>query len=284
MQPILEGGIPSYYFMWGIAAVACLLFGFDRSRRDGEALKRMALGALLFVLIVLGSKALYAIEALAFPADDYVPAELRGALHGFRIPGGIIVAGLSLPWMSRSFGRDAPHFGDNVVTVVAIMLVFVRLGCFLNGCCFGRPYSGVFAVTFPPSSWAYFYHAEHQWIEPGAARSLPVHPLQIYFVLSAVAILVGLLLMEAFGAPRGVRQHSFFVTFFGSMALLEALRQNYLTINNWILWPAAMVSGFFLVRSLRSPRHERRATPSRARYGDVRSYEAVAGREQSRKA
>ena len=92
-------------------------------------------------------------------------------------------------------------------------------------------------MTFPPESWVYWYHVEHGWISPDAARSLPVHPLQAYFV--AAALLCLLASMIGRDRAEGTSQLAFYSLFFVSTAVLEPLRENPLTLNRIVVWPLA---------------------------------------------
>jgi hypothetical protein len=91
MHPFL-GYIPLYFVMWLCAATVAVALGtaIAASGRFPVARSVVAL-VMLAVAILCGSRLLYLAEARFFPFDDYVPAELRGALHGFRIPGGILL-------------------------------------------------------------------------------------------------------------------------------------------------------------------------------------------------
>jgi len=63
-------------------------------------------------------------------------------------------------------------------------LAFGRIGCFLNGCCFGRVCNVPWAVRFPGrivhDSDAHSWHAAQGLILRSAPTSLPVHPTQLY--------------------------------------------------------------------------------------------------------
>ncbi|MFQ5668836.1 MAG: prolipoprotein diacylglyceryl transferase family protein [Candidatus Binatia bacterium] len=85
-----------------------------------------------------------------------------------------------------------------------------------------------------------------------AQVSLPVHPLQLYFLLAALLIFGILLWQQRRGVPYpGSPQLLFYALFFGSTALLEPLRQNSLTLNNWLAPAAAVVAaGLLLGRAL----------------------------------
>lgn len=53
---------------------------------------------------------------------------------------------------------------------------FGRIGCFFHGCCWGKVSSSFLAVTFPAGSPAYWAHPAY----PGAPRSLPLLPTQLF--------------------------------------------------------------------------------------------------------
>ena len=44
------------------------------------------------------------------------------------------------------------RYADVMAPGVALGVCLTRIGCFLNGCCYGEPYEGPLSVSFPPSS------------------------------------------------------------------------------------------------------------------------------------
>jgi phosphatidylglycerol:prolipoprotein diacylglycerol transferase len=80
---------------------------------------------------------------------------------------------------------------DLVAPWVAFGLALTRLGCFLNGCCFGKPTTGAWGVIFPWGSAVHDHHKELGLV--GAYQPpLPVHPAQIH--LAALNLLAFVLL------------------------------------------------------------------------------------------
>lgn len=56
---------------------------------------------------------------------------------------------------------------------------FGRVGCFLNGCCYGRVCDGALSVTYPAHSPAWWEQVGSGLIGRGAPESLPVLPSQL---------------------------------------------------------------------------------------------------------
>lgn len=55
-----------------------------------------------------------------------------------------------------------------------------RLGCFLNGCCWGSVTEGATGVIFPRRSLAFNQQVDDGLITRSASEPLPVHPTQLY--------------------------------------------------------------------------------------------------------
>ena len=79
-------------------------------------------------------------------------------------------------------------WGDCAVPALCTGLALTRIGCLLNGCDFGAPWDGPWAVQFPPGSPAFREHVAQGLLPAGAATSLPVHPTQLYECLTGVVL------------------------------------------------------------------------------------------------
>jgi len=75
---------------------------------------------------------------------------------------------------------------DFVAAPAAVGLALTRVGCFLNGCCFGRASDLPWAVTYPDRSPVYSYLDESGQLCHHAP--FPVHPAQLYETLAALAM------------------------------------------------------------------------------------------------
>jgi phosphatidylglycerol:prolipoprotein diacylglycerol transferase len=63
---------------------------------------------------------------------------------------------------------------------LALGVAFGRIGCFLNGCCYGDRCDLPWALRFPKGSIPWWDHVHQHWITKDAAQSLAVHPTQLY--------------------------------------------------------------------------------------------------------
>lgn len=132
--------------------------------------------------------------------------------------------------------------------MVALAIVLIRLGCFLNGCCFGKVSALPWAVEFPEGSWVFWYHYTEGLVARGSGRSLSVHPLQLYFVAAGVTTFVCLLWYQRRPRLPGSAQMLFYSLFFTTTAVLEPFRENYLTLNRWLAPALAVSSGALLLK------------------------------------
>jgi phosphatidylglycerol---prolipoprotein diacylglyceryl transferase len=84
---------------------------------------------------------------------------------------------------------------DAIAPALAFGIAIGRLGCFLNGCCYGDPCTLPWAVQFPKHSPPWVSEVARNQIPPDAEHSLWLHPTQIY---SAIDGLVLFLLLTAY--------------------------------------------------------------------------------------
>jgi phosphatidylglycerol:prolipoprotein diacylglycerol transferase len=117
----------------------------------------------------------------------------RGEMHGLldylalwngglTMYGGVL-AGMGASWVYLR-RRHVPflRMADVVAPSLALGLMFTRIGCFLNGCCYGKPTHGPLGVVFPPDSFV-----------GGFFSGVPLHPTQLYSSATGLLILLVLL-------------------------------------------------------------------------------------------
>ncbi|MBI2194237.1 MAG: prolipoprotein diacylglyceryl transferase [Planctomycetes bacterium] len=148
---------------------------------------------------VLGSRIFYLIQYPTSFADAFKVWQ-----GGLVFQGGLAGGTIGVVWFLRRRRLPVLRIGDILMPCLFLGLAWGRLGCFMNGCCFGpRADALPWAVQFPRGSPAHGRHVELYPEEVGAddACSLPVHPTQIYSSMAAALLglaLLGLLQRKRF--------------------------------------------------------------------------------------
>ncbi len=111
--------------------------------------------------------------------------------------GGFIFASLTAVIFLLKNKISVWKFADLTAPSVSLGLAIGRIGCFLNGCCFGR-ISEKFGLIFPckENSPVCLEQISRGLIEPGSQFSLPVIPTQAYSSLFCLFIFVGLIILR----------------------------------------------------------------------------------------
>lgn len=111
---------------------------------------------------------------------------------GLSVWGGLMGAFLGLAFAFRRRWTALVAVADIAAPAFLVGTAIARVGCWVEGCCFGTP------SVLP---WATIYgHGSHAWtsqvalgaIPRDAAHSLPVHPSQLYEALGATILGLGL--------------------------------------------------------------------------------------------
>jgi phosphatidylglycerol:prolipoprotein diacylglycerol transferase len=185
VYPHLAGYVPAYPLFLFLGIVAAALAGAWGLHRHGGLARGdcLRVQATLALAGLLGGK-LYSLIERGGSASLH--AEMT---QGFRYPGallGVIATLLLLRWWWRPRVSLAA-LADALAPSVAVGAALVRLGCLAYGCCSGSPTHLPWAVRFPAHSPVWNAHIAAGWIGPRAEASLPVHPLQLYFILLSLA-------------------------------------------------------------------------------------------------
>jgi phosphatidylglycerol:prolipoprotein diacylglycerol transferase len=189
--------IPVYGF--GVMLVLAFIFApglaWWRARREGldpDVVLDMAFWVFLSGLI--GARTFYCIE--------FWGRDIHNLLEAFQYwKGGIVyyggIIGGTMGFFAYRWFHPFPvrAYLDVVAPSIAVGTFFGRLGCFLNGCCYGDPCRLPWGLSFPKHSPPWEHQVRLGAILPQAAHSLPVHPTQLY---SAIDALVLLLLLSAY--------------------------------------------------------------------------------------
>jgi len=119
-------------------------------------------------------------------------------VQGLVFYGGFIFGVLAAAGVVKLRGLSVGEVLDSGGLAVPAAMAVARVGCYLNGCCFGKSSGLPWAVTFPVKT---------QW-NMGMPPN-PVHPTQIYELLMDLGIFVLLLAVHRRFRYRGELMASF---------------------------------------------------------------------------
>lgn len=137
---------------------------------------------------------------------------------------------------------------DIFAPAIVVGLAFGRIGCFLNGCCYGAECDAGFplGVRYPHNSTPYLDQLHTGAITPLAAHSLPVHPAQLYSTFTALLIAAICVCYFSLKPPAG-RVMALMLMLEGTTRfLLEMLRSEPPVLIGGLGWSLSMYIGLLL--------------------------------------
>ena len=157
--------------------------------RDSNFISSM----LFWILIpaIIGARAAYVVEHWT-DYQDLLISILRIDQGGLMFYGGVLGAALGLLAFSRVKKESYLELVDLVIVALPLGHAFGRIGCFLNGCCYGKTCNAQYGVQYPQFSEPWHDHLQAGLIAANAKVSAVVIPNQLY--ASAVNALIFVLL------------------------------------------------------------------------------------------
>lgn len=217
------------------------------------------MGFITLFLGVAGSRLLY---ILMYPGEFSLlrPWEWIAVWEGGLVfQGAIPVTFLYVYFACRRRGIPFWTLVDGAMPYLALAHAFGRIGCFLNGCCYGMHAQGLpWAVRFPPGSPVFYSQTGMAPLPDG--WSYPVHPTQLYSVAALTAIFLVLLLLRAKWHPfSGFTMPLYLILYAVKRFVVEMFRGDNnptalgfgLLTNQQVFSIISMLVGFWLFQYLR---------------------------------
>ena len=194
MHPVLFELGPATIYTYGVLLAAAYLFGLQlamvRARRRGlDQTRVLDLGIYIIISALVGAKLLLLVTDFRSFANN-PRALLDLARSGGVFYGGLILAVVVALWYIRRIGLPLWTTCDVFAPGIALGHVVGRFGCFFAGCCYGKPTTVPWAITFTNP-----YAAANV----GTPLNIPLHPTQLYEAGAEALILILLLATESRG-------------------------------------------------------------------------------------
>jgi phosphatidylglycerol:prolipoprotein diacylglycerol transferase len=201
LTKLFPDGLPirGYGLMVLLGVISGIMLAMHRARQVGLSPDTLLSLAFSFLLCgIVGARLFYVVEYwdTRFKSDSWTNTLLNIVKF---TEGGLVVYGAFLGAVAAVaifvWRKGLPFLAlaDLIAPSLMIGLALGRIGCFLNGCCYGGECDLPWAVTFPRDSLPYMDQVEAgKFGDPAVLdlaelppRSLPVHPTQLYSAIDA---------------------------------------------------------------------------------------------------
>ena len=151
MHPVLfeVGGVTvySYGFMIALGVIGAVAYMFLQCKKDVGLTFDQAntLFLLIFVAAFIGGKVFLLLENPSLYLSN--PVKLFAG-RGFVFYGSFLFAIPTMLWFFKKHKLDTYKMLDVMAVVTCIVHMFGRIGCFMAGCCYGKPTTGSLGITF----------------------------------------------------------------------------------------------------------------------------------------
>jgi len=254
---LLELG-PATIYTYGVLLAAAYLFGLKyamvRAKARGlDQTRVLDLGIYIIVSALIGAKLLLLVTD--FRTFTSNPRELLSLIRsGGVFYGGLILAVVVALWYIRRIGLPLWTTCDVFAPGIALGHVVGRFGCFFAGCCWGKPTTLPWGITFTDPFAA---------ANVGTPLNIPLHPTQLYEAGAEALILGVLLATEKRGRRFAGRTFWLYMLLYAiSRYIIEFYRDDprgmvgTLSTSQFIsvvLVPLAAVMLFYLSRKAKTP-------------------------------
>jgi len=233
--------IHTYGFCLAIGVIAGSFYISKQSKKIGLP-EEKAVDLILWTVLsgFLGARILYVFYDLHYFLEN--PVEILAIWRGGIIFYGGLIGGVA-GFLIYSGRIDFPRREtlDLFVPATALAQGFGRIGCFFNGCCYGRETGCPLGVAFPFS--------DH-----------PLHPVQLYE--AAFCFVLFLILCQIYKRSQhrpGLTALTYFMLYPAGRFALEFLRSDMplfafgLTLGQWMSAGVVLCAALFLAKSVSQP-------------------------------
>lgn len=213
MHPIIWTWGPFTIYSWGFALSLAVLSGLLLTQRLGrrEGLSPDQVAGLALVLVIAGLLGARLFHVLFFEWDWYRAHPwdiIRINRPGLVFQGGLLLGLGAGFWYTRHWPLSFWRLADTVTPAVVLGYSLVRIGCYFNGCCYGKPTEAAWGVVFPAL--------------PGVVR----HPTQLYLAFGAGLLFLYLLWKYNRRSFEGQIFLSYLLAYSGLRIGIEFWREN----------------------------------------------------------
>ncbi len=214
--------VVSYTFFTGIAALLVVALGtITASRRGLGAAKSAACLVAGSVFTLIGGRVIHWLTNPKSFYDNHTLFTLSA--ENFSIYAGLFIGVPATIVVARIVKVNAWRLADAVTPALALAAASAKVGCFCAGCCYGKPTALPWSISVAAGSNA--HGSQLLSGEIGFLDSpLPVHPVQLY---EAIAALAGFF-VAVWILRRGLAEGSAFLWFMAFFSMFRLFNRMFI--------------------------------------------------------
>lgn len=250
--------LPDYITMLALSCLVGIYLCVKAAEKQGVPAQN-ALNALLlaFIFAIVGARLYYCFQHLSFFVAH--PAEVFALWKGgFASYGGFIGGVLAAMLYLKKVRIPIWVFADCCAPSIALGVFLTRIGCFMNGCCFGKVSNLPWAVRFPHGSGPHIQQLLNGQISGAQNLSLPIHPTQIYHSITGFILFLLIIHLRKNKKVDGQLFLMFAALYSLSRFLIEFYRGDItrgfvgiLSLPQLFSLIMAAIAGYFLIMKIR---------------------------------
>ncbi len=191
MLPFASLPIFGYGFMLLVGFLSGVKLGERRARLEGlEPAMVMDLSFWLLIAGIGGARLFYLVQYAdrVFAGKqgfDLIKAAFNLSQGGLVLFGGLFGGAAAYFIFCYRRGIHPLRLGDIAIPSIFVGIGFGRIGCLLNGCCYGGRCDLPWAITFPQGSVPWQAMVQRGFLDPDSPATFALHPTQIYSSIDA---------------------------------------------------------------------------------------------------
>jgi len=212
MYPFIDLGffkLPTYGISLACGFLIAIYISQVRYKKAGGELKDFIQSLAVWIIVsgLIGARLLYIIVEF----DDFVkhPLNYIFAREGFVFYGGLIGGLCGGAWIIKKSNQNFFTIADILAPSIPVAQALGRVGCFLNGCCYGEECHLPIAIVLP------------------AVDNIPRFPVQIIESLACIAISLILWTLDKYKRFIGTTFLFYLILYSALRFLLEFLRDDF---------------------------------------------------------
>ena len=224
MYPYIEifgHSLQSYYLCAALAGIVGILLSVVCLRKKKQGMWAVLLPVLVAVIALIGARLLNFITNPRAYSGDFPVWTL--SYRKLSLMGGLIAGAAVIVVTCILRKEKIAGIADAFAIPAAAGIILLKLGCFLNGCCHGKPTSGPFGMVFPANASKYDFINSLNTV---SAKSPIVHPTQLYEIVGAIlAIAAAAVLPRVWKLKEGSRAAIFAILFSAARWIILPFRE-----------------------------------------------------------